>query len=295
VFRFIAAEEANFDVAVMCRVLCVSRSGYYAWARRPPSQRSIDNEALTAQIRRVHSASGETYGWRRVTRELRREGREVNHKRVERLMRCEGLQGAFVAPRRQRSGNGVLGVDGVRVWPDLVKRDFQPDAPNQLWCADAKQITTDEGVLHLASVLDCFSRKIVGWAMGAVFDAELVAGALEMAVARRRPGDGLIHHSDRGCQYTALAFGARCVKAGIAQSNSRKGNPHDNAVKESFFATLTKERLNQRHYETRAQARSSVFQYIEEWYNTQRLHSTLGYRSPVEAEDDYHSQRAQAA
>ena len=196
VFRFIAAEEANFDVAVMCRVLGVSRSGYYAWARRPPSRRSNENEALMTEIRRVHDASDETYGWRRVTRELRREGREVNHKRVERLMRCEGLQGAFVAPRRQRSANGVLGVDDVQVWPDLVQRDFQPDAPNQLWCADAKQIKTDEGVLHLASVLDCFSRGIVGWAMGAIFDAELVAGALEMAVARRRPGDGLVHHSD---------------------------------------------------------------------------------------------------
>jgi len=295
VFRFIAAEEANFDVAVMCRVLGVSRSGYYAWARRPPSQRSTENAVLMEEIRRVHCASDETYGWRRVTGQLRREGREVNHKRIARLMRCEGLQGAYVPPRRQRSGNGVLGVDGVRVWPDLVKRDFQPDAPNQLWCADMKQIKTDEGVLHLASVLDCFSRKIVGWAMGAVADAELVASALEMAVAQRRPGDGLIHHSDRGCQYTALAFGARCVKAGIAQSNSRKGNPHDNAVKESFFATLTKERLNRRHYATHAQARSSVFQYIEGWYNPQRLHSTLGYRSPVEAESDHHDQQAQAA
>lgn len=271
----------------MCRVLQVSRSGYYAWAARLPSERAVANAGLVDEIRRVHAESDGTYGSRRVHAQLRREGREVNLKRVERLMRVEGIQGAYVPPKRRRSDDGVLGVDGVRVWPDLVKRDFQPDAPNQLWCSDMKQIATGEGVLHLASVLDCYSRRIVGWAMGAVADAPLVARALEMAVARRRPGEGLVHHSDRGCQYTAVTFGAACRAHAITQSNSRKGTPHDNAAKESFFASLEKERLRRRTFATHEQARSSVFQYIEEFYNRARLHSTLGYRSPDEIEREH--------
>jgi putative transposase len=273
----------------MCRVLGVSRSGYYAWAGRPPSQRAVANAALVQEIRRVHADSDGTYGSRRVHAQLRAEGHAVNRKRVERLMGVEGIQGAYVPPKRRRgSGDGVLGVDGVRVWPDLVKRDFEPDAPNQLWCSDMKQIETGEGVLHLASVLDCFSRRIVGWAMGPAADAPLVARALQMAVDRRRPGEGLIHHSDRGTQYTAVTFGSACRANKITQSNSRKGTPHDNAAKESFFASLEKERLRRRTYATHEQARSSIFQYIEEFYNRRRLHSTLGYRSPEQAEHDHH-------
>jgi transposase InsO family protein len=288
VFRFIEVEKANHAIATMCRVLEVSRSGYYAWASRPPSERAVANAVLVVEIRRVHAESDGTYGSRRVHAELRRDGHEVNLKRVERLMRVEGIQGAYVPPKRRTRADGVLGVDGVRVWPDLVKRDFQPDAPNQLWCSDMKQIETGEGMLHLASVLDCFSRKIVGWAMGPVADAPLVARALQMAVDRRRPGEGLIHHADRGCQYTAVTFGSACRAHGVTQSNSRKGNPHDNAAKESFFASLEKERLRRRTYATHEQARSSIFQYIEEFYNRRRLHSTLGYRTPEEAERDHH-------
>jgi transposase InsO family protein len=273
----------------MCRVLEVSRSGYYAWAGRPPSARAQKNAALVVEIRRVHADSDGTYGSRRVHAQLRQEGHEVNVKRVERLMRVEKIQGAYVPPKRRRGGgDGVLGVDGVRAWPDLVKRDFQPDAPNQLWCSDLKQIGTGEGVLHLASVLDCYSRKIVGWAMGPVADAPLVAQALRMAVSQRRPGEGLVFHSDRGCQYTAVTFGSACRAHGVTQSNSRKGSPHDNAAKESFFASLEKERLRRRTYATHEQARSSIFQYIEEFYNRRRLHSTLGYRTPEQAERDHH-------
>jgi putative transposase len=289
VFRFIEAEKANHRVATMCRVLEVSRSGYYAWAARPPAARTVANAALTVEIRRVHAESDGTYGSRRVHAQLRREGHEVNIKRVERLMGVEGVQGAYVPRKRRRNPDCALGVDGVKVWPDLVKRDFQPDGPNQLWCSDMKQIPTGEGVLHLASVLDCFSRRIVGWAMGPVADAPLVARALEMAVAQRRPGEGIIHHADRGCQYTAVTFGAACRGHGITQSNSRKGSPHDNAAKESFFASLEKERLRRRTFTTHEQARSSIFQYIEEFYNRRRLHSTLGYRSPDEAERDHHA------
>jgi len=288
VFRFIEAEKANHAVSTMCRVLEVSRSGYYAWSSRSPSKRAEANAALIDEIRRVHAESDGTYGSRRVHAQLRREGLEVNRKRVERLMRVEGIQGAYVPPKRRGGGDGVLGVDGVRVWPDLVKRDFQPSGPNELWCSDLKQIPTGEGVLHLASVLDCFSRKIVGWAMGPVADAPLVACALQMAVARRRPGEGLVHHADRGCQFTAVTFGSACRAHGITQSNSRKGSPHDNAAKESFFASLEKERLRHRTFATHEQARSSIFQYIEEFYNRRRLHSTLGYRTPHEAERDHH-------
>ena len=200
-FRFIEAEKANHAVSTMCRVLEVSRSGYYAWSSRPPSERAVANAALIGEIRRVHAESDGTYGSRRVHAELRRDGHRVNLKRVERLMRVERIQGAYVpAKRRRGGGDGVLGVDGVRVWPDLVKRDFQPAGPNELWCSDLKQIPTGEGVLHLASVLDCFSRRIVGWAMGPVADAPLVADALRMAVSQRRPGEGIVHHADRGCQ-----------------------------------------------------------------------------------------------
>jgi len=276
----------------MCRVLEVSRSGYYAWARRPPSARAVANAALVGEIRRIHVQSEGAYGKRRVTMQLRREGHVVNEKRVERLMRVEGIQGAHVPARRRRDPDGVLGVKGVRAWPDLLQRDFTPAAPNQAWCADMKQIATDEGVLHLASVLDLFSRAIVGWAMSAVADAELVARALEMGVARRRPGDGLVHHSDRGTQYTALAFTQRCADAAVIQSNSRPGTPHDNAVKESFFATLQKEKLNGVRFATHEQARSAIFSYIECFYNRSRLHSTLGYRTPLEAENDHYQQAA---
>ena len=288
-FRFVEAEKANHAIATMCRVLRVSRSGYYAWAARPPAARTVENAALVEEIRRVHAESDGTYGSRRVHAQLRREGHKVNIKRVERLMRVEGVQGAYVPRKRRRNPDCALGVDGVKVSPDLVKRDFQPDGPNQLWCSDMKQIPTGEGVLHLASVLDCFSRRIVGWAMGPVADAPLVARALEMAVAQRRPGEGIIHHADRGCQYTAVTFGAACRAHGVTQSNSRKGSPHDNAAKESFFASLEKERLRRRTFATHEQARSSIFQYIEEFYNRRRLHSTLGYRSPDEAERDHHA------
>ena len=197
-------------------------------------------------------------------------------------------------PKRRRNADCALGVDGVKVWPDLVKRDFQPDGPNQLWCSDMKQIPTGEGVLHLASVLDCFSRRIVGWAMGAVADAPLVARALEMAVAQRRPGEGIIHHADRGCQYTAVTFGSACRAHGITQSNSRKGSPHDNAAKESFFASLEKELLRRERFATREQARLRIFWYIECFYNPRRRHSSLGMLSPIDYEQQ-HQQEAIAA
>jgi putative transposase len=202
VFRFLEAEKANHKIATMCRVLEVSRSGITRGRRGRRRPGRVANAALVVGIRRVHAESDGTYGSRCVHAQVRRDGHEVNIKRVERLMRVERIQGAYVPAKRRTGGeeDGVLGVDGVRVWPDLVKRGFQPAGPNELWCSDLKQIPTGEGVLHLASVLDCFRRRIVGWAMGPVADAPLVAQALRMAVPQRRPGEGLIHHADRGCQ-----------------------------------------------------------------------------------------------
>ncbi len=246
---------------------------------------------MTGQIREIHCDSDATYGSRRVHAELLRAGVTVNIKRVARLMRVSAIVGAHI-PAKHPSGaaDGLLGVEGVKAWPDLVGRDFSPSAPDQLWCADMKQIPTSEGVLHLASVLDCYSRRIVGWRMAGVADQILIAGAVAAAVKQRRPGSGLVHHSDRGCQYTAVTFATKLTASGIVASFSAKGTPHDNAVKESFFATLEKEHLRTRTFATHAQARASIFRYIEGWYNPRRLHSTLGYRSPDEAEADYHQQ-----
>jgi len=223
---------------------------------------------MTDQIRAIHCDSDATYGSRRVHAQLLRDGVAVNVKRVARLMRVSQIVGAHVpAKHRRTAAGGVLGVEGVKAWPDLVARAFTPNAPDQLWCADMKQIPTLEGVLHLASVLDCHSRRVVGWRMAGVADEPLVAGAVRAAVAQRRPGRGLIHHSDRGCQYTAVTFAKGLTASGIVASFSAKGTPHDNAAKESFFATLEKEHLRSRTFETHAQARASIFRYIEGWYN----------------------------
>ena len=270
-------------------MLEVSRSGYYAWAARGPSTRALADVLMTERIRQVHCDSDGSYGSRRVHAQLRRDGVEINKKRVERLMRVSEIVGAYVPSKRRRGdADGLLGIEGVKAWPDLVGRDFAPEAPDQLWCADMKQIPTGEGVLHLASVLDCFSRRVVGWRMAGVADEALVSAAVRASVAQRRPGHGLVHHSDRGCQYTAVTFAKGLTASGLVASFSAKGTPYDNSVKESFFATLEKEHLRSRTFETHVEARASIFRYIEGWYNPRRLHSTLGYRSPDEAEREHH-------
>jgi putative transposase len=217
---------------------------------------------------------------------LRRQGIRVGQKRVARLMRLEGLEGAH---RRRRKGCTV-GVEGVEPFGDLVGRDFRPDAPDRVWAADIKQIKTGEGWLYLAAVQDLFSRRIVGWAMAPHMRQELVVAALEMAVRRRKPAKGTVHHSDHGGQFIGLTFGQTCHDAGIAQSMGAVGSCFDNAVAETFFATLTKERLlhdaPKGGWATRAELRSAVFEYVEGFYNPTRLHSTLGMRSPVEYEAD---------
>jgi putative transposase len=288
-YRFIAAEKANHSISLMCRMLGVSRSGFHAWQRRPPSGRALADAWLAERIAAIHRESRGTYGARRVHAALRQQGIRVGRKRVERLMRGRQLSGA-VPRKRART---TIRVPGVRPAEDLVGRDFAPSGPNQLWVADIKYIPTAAGWLYLAAVLDCFSRRVVGWSMRDDLRAELVVDALEMAVARRRPRPGLIHHSDQGKQYVSLLFGERCREADIDISIGCT-SAYDNAVAESFFASLTKDLLRRQQFRSRAEARTAVFEYMETFYNRLRLHSTLDYLSPADYEkmNDEQQQRA---
>ncbi|HKG35513.1 MAG TPA: IS3 family transposase [Solirubrobacterales bacterium] len=280
-FRFIRAEKANHRISLLCRVLAVSRSGYYAWERRPEPPRRRDDRRLARAIGRIHAQRRRAYGSPRVHAQLRREGVRVSRKRVERLMAEAGLRGAG---RRRRRGTTVR-LRGVRPAPDLVDRRFCARGPNQLWFADIREIGTGEGRLYLAAVIDCYSRAVVGWAMAQGMEAELVVAALEMATVRRRPAQGLIHHSDQGAQYTSVAFGVRARETGIRLSMGDRGSALDNALAESFFATMEKELTAHERYATREQARGQIFRWIEAEYNRARLHSSLGYRPPAEFEE----------
>ncbi len=279
-FRFIAAEKTNHPISLMCRVLGVSRSGFHAWERRAPSERALVDARLSERIREMYARSRDSYGARRIYLDLRDEDVRVGRKRVERLMRAAGLSG-YVKRRKFRT---TFGVPGVRVADDLVERDFNPPAPNRMWASDIKYVSTWEGTLYLASVIDCFSRKVVGWSMRSDMQAEIVVDALAMAIERRQPAGELIHHSDQGSQYVALIFGQRLRKAGIAQSMGSKGDCYDNAVCESFHATLEKELLRGRSFKTRQEAKTAIFDWIEAWYNPTRRHSRLGYLSPDQYE-----------
>ena len=275
-YRLIGAERAQHPVSLLCEVLGVSRSGFHAWLRRTPSQRWLDDVRLFELIHQVHEESDGSYGSPRIHAELRHRGVRVGRKRVERLMRRHGLSGLV----KRRKGNTTIRVPGVRPAPDLVRRDFLPAAPNRLWVADLTEVQTWEGKLYLAVVLDCFSRRVVGWQMADHMRAELVVAALEMAVSRRKPQAGLVHHSDQGSQYVSLRFGQRCRDAGIRVSMGARASALDNAVCESFFGSLKKERVRRRSWPTRRELQSAIFEWIEGWYNPRRLHSTLGYLSP---------------
>jgi putative transposase len=276
------ANQAEFPIAAMARVLDVSKAGYYAWLRRPPSVRAVADAALLKRIRTVHASSRETYGAPRVHAELRAGGERHGRKRVARLMREANLVGAS----RRRGGPVTTRRDkDARPAPDLVDRDFGAMGPNQLWVADITFVPTMAGFLYLAVVLDAWSRRVVGWAMTNHLRTELVLDALEMAVGQRRPKD-VIHHSDQGSQYTSLAFGKRCKEAGVRPSMGSVGDAYDNAMCESFFATLECELLERRRFASQAEARVACFSYIEGWYNPARLHSALGYRSPIRYEEE---------
>ncbi len=272
-----SANQADFPIAVMARVLGVSGSGYHAWRQRVPSARAQADAVLLTSIRTIHIGPRQTYGAPRVHAELCARGKRHGRKRIARLMRAAGLVGAsrrrgdVVTTRRDKEARPV---------PDLVDRDFTATQPDQLWVADITFVPTAAGFLYLAVVLDAWSRKIVGWAMANHLRTELVLDALEMAVGQRRPNN-VIYHSDQGSQYTSLAFGKRCKEAGVRPSMGSVGDAYDNAMCESFFATLECELLDRRRFASQAEARMACFSFIEGWYNLVRLHSALGYRSPM--------------
>ena len=274
-----SANQARFRVATMARVLGVSPSGYYAWRRRPPSARAEADAELTTRVREIHARSRGTYGAPRIHADLADDGVSVGRKRVARVMRAAGIAGVS----RRRGPRTTRRAVRARPAPDRVERRFEANEPNRLWAADITYVPTLAGFLYLAIVLDVFSRRVVGWAMAAHLRTALVIEALEMAIAQRRP-EAVVHHSDQGCQYTSLAFGARCREWGVALSMGSVGDCFDNAVAESFFATLECELLDRTRLSTHAEARAAVFEFIEGWYNTRRRHSVLGYRSPLEFE-----------
>ena len=281
------AHRAIFPIAAMCRVLRLSRSGYYAWLKRPPSARARRDLELQAHILRIWSASGETYGRPRIHAVLRTEGERVSPKRVGRLMKGLDIQG--VTRRRHRTAPWLRESRAARRAPDLVKRDFSADGPNQLWVADFTYIRTWDGWLYLAVVLDVWSRRIVGWAMGPHPRTGLVQDALRMALSNRKPEGRVVHHSDQGVQYMSLAFGERCREAGVVQSMGSTGDPLDNAMCESFFATLECELIARTRFHTHGEARRKIRDYIEDFYNTRRIHSAIGYESPANFETLNHA------
>lgn len=268
-----------YRVRKMCRLLGVSASGYYAWKRRPRSARAVADEALLVRIRALHQDSRGTYGAPRIHFELAVQGLRVSRKRVARLMREAGLQGVS----RRRCGFTTVRNPQARPAPDLVKRNFATTGRDRLWVGDITYIPTGSGFLYLAVVLDAWSRRVIGWAMATHLRTELVLAALEMALGQRRPSD-VVHHSDQGTQYTSFAFGQRCRQAGVRPSMGSVGDCFDNALCESFFATLECELLDRQRFRTPTEARLAVFDFIEGWYNLHRRHSALGYLSPAEFE-----------
>jgi putative transposase len=291
VFRFIEVEKASYPIAVLCRVLGVSVSGYHAWRGRPQSPRRQHDNALCAWIAHIHRDSRRTYGAPRVHAELRADGARVGRKRVARLMRELGLEGAY-----RRKYRRITIADATQPpAPDLVRRDFRATRRDQLWVADITYVRTWQGWLYVALVIDTYSRRVVGWSMRDDLQAELVVDALEMAVWRRQPTAGLVHHSDRGSQYTSWAIGRTLRDSGILQSMGSRGDAYDNAQAESFMSTLKTELVDRRSWPTRDAARRAIFDYIEGWYNPRRRHSALDYHSPIEYENITTPEAANAA
>lgn len=274
------ANQAEFSVLAMCRVLGLSPSGYYAWLKRPPSKRAERDAELVVKIQTVFDDNRQVYGRPRIFADLKEAGEKVGEKRVGRLMKQEGIQGAS---RRKRGPKTTKRNKDARPAADLVERDFTAEGPNELWVADITYIPTWAGFLYLAVVLDAWSRRIVGWAMATHLRTELVLEALNMATWQRRPKE-VIHHSDQGCQYTSIAFGLRCKEVDVRPSMGSVGDAYDNAMCESFFATLECELLDRKRFKTQAEARMAVFDFIEGFYNPRRRHSALGQVSPLNFE-----------
>ncbi len=289
-FEFVEREKVNHAIAMLCRVLGVSTSGFYAWRKRGRSTRAQEDAVLTERITVIHQESRETYGAPRVHAALQARAVRCGRKRVARLMRAADLVGCH----RRRTTMTTRREPAAPVAPDRVDRQFVATAPNVLWSADITSVPTWMGFLYLAVVLDVFSRRIIGWAMADHLRTELVVQALDMALWNRRPEHGIIHHSDHGCQYTSIAFGQRCQEAGVQPSMGSVGDCYDNAITESFFATLECELLDRSIFRTHAEARTAIFDFIEGFYNTHRRHSALGYRSPAAFERQVIQQEAVA-
>lgn len=276
-FRFIHEHQRHWPTGVMCRLLKVSRSGYYAWRRRPLSQRQRQSKALLVEVRRVHEASRGIYGSPRVHRQLLAQGISCCVNTVAKLMRDGGIRSKL---RRRFVIHTTDSRHAHPIAPNHLERQFEQEQPDQAWCSDLTYIPTDEGWLYLAVVLDLCSRKVVGWAMADHLRSELVEAALKMALGQRRPAPGLIHHSDRGVQYACEDYQRLLEQQGMIVSMSRRGDCYDNAVAERFMGSLKTEWTCHQQYQTQEQARGSIFEYIEVFYNRQRLHSSLGYQSP---------------
>jgi len=278
IFLFMSNHRSEFPISLMCEVLKVSRSGYYAWLRHSESKSKQDDKILLQEIHAIYQESHRTYGSPRIYRELKRRGRNHGKKRIARLMRKDGLR----AKTKRKFKMTTDSKHTFPVAPNLLNREFTPKEPNQVWASDITYIWTAEGWLYLAVVMDLFSRAILGWSMSERMTRSLVIDAFVMAVKRYHPSPGLLHHSDRGSQYASAGYQTVLKKYGAICSMSRKGNCWDNAPVESFFSTLKKEHVFHHDYRYRTQARQSIFAYIEQFYNRKRIHSALGYRTPSE-------------
>lgn len=270
-------------ITAMCEVLAVSRSGYYQWRSAQTSTRALQTKAIRAKIAKVHEASRGTYGSPRVTVALHEQGETVGRNRVARLMREAGLQGRQA--RRYRVRTTDSGHNDP-IAPNLLSKATVPTKPDEVWVTDITYVETGEGWLYLAGVLDLYSRRLIGWAMGSSLETALPLAALHMALRRRRPAEGLLHHSDRGCQYASAAYRAALADHGCIASMSRRGNCYDNATMESFWSTLKLELIYRRCFATRCEATTAIFDYIESFYNRTRLHSALGFKSPLDYESN---------
>ena len=279
-YPFIDAEKVNYPVVILCRVMCVSRAGFYAWKNRPPSRRALEDKRLRSCIREIHSQSRRTYGVPRIFKVLRNDGNRVGLHRIERLCREDGVRACYKRKYRVTTQSDHI----LPVAKNILNREFKPTAPNRVWAGDITYIATNEGWLYLATVLDLYSRRVIGWSMGTGLKSSLVKDALRMALGRRGSVNGVLHHSDRGVQYASSDYQEMLDQKGLRCSMSRKGNCWDNAVVESFFKTLKVECVYRQKIQTREQARQMIFEYIEVFYNRQRIHSTLDYRSPVDYE-----------
>ena len=285
IFEFMTANQAVFPVQMMARVMGVSRSGFHGWTARPPSARTAADRHPSERIGKIHSASKATCGAPRIHAELIDEGIDVSRERVERLMKAATLIGVS----RREGTRTAIRDDRVRPTGDLIDRNFRADSPDQLWVSDITHVPTWAGLVYLSVVLDVRSRRIVGWSMGHDLEAQLVIDAMNMAIGRRRSAS-VIHHGDQGSRYTSVAFGLRCKEAGVRPSMGSVGDAYDNAMCESFFATLECELLDRREFHTKAEARMAVLEFIEGWYDPSRRHSALGYKSSITFEKSAQNQ-----